>query len=203
MSLFKRSLPLGKIDVIFPYAVANLREEKNGNVELTFRPLNKQVIFHFSEYSNNLAEYYDRLESFKKKLAIQEPQELVELITEPLLGDVSSIEASEIAIGWLPTQIRNVPRPAMRIERSELDELGKSWKVDIWLLGRDLGGGDRAAFPFSLYIDIFTGKVIKAVSTEEKDLSVEELEKAIINLYSAQDKTGLYPLVSTEDVFKE
>jgi len=204
MSLFNYSLPLGRVDIIFPYATAKLKEEPDGTIELTFRPLDEQVIFHFSEYSKTLPKQYDLLNFFKKELLEKEPQELVESTTEPLLGDVSSIEASEIAVGWLSAQIRNVPRPAMRVEKSELVELGKYWKVDIWLLGsKDLGEGSVAIFPLSFFIERFTGKVIKPISIEKKELSVEEIEKAIIDIHSAKTKAGLQPLVNPDDIFKE
>ncbi len=188
MSLFDCDLSVGKIDVIFPYATASLQEEKDGAIELTFRPLNEQIKFHFSEYSNNLAEYYDKLESFKKKLAIEEPQELVELTTEPLLGDVSSVEASEIAVGWLLAQIRNVPCPAIKVERSEINKLGKCWKIDILLENNNLGESiiTSRAFRLSLYVERLTGKIINPIA-------VTDIEKAIINLYLIEDKREQQP----------
>lgn len=198
MSLFNQLLPLGKIDIIFPYAMANYKEESDGTIELNFKPLNEQVIFHFNEYSKNLPKQYALLQSFKEKLSKKEPRELAELTDEPLLGDVSSIEASEIAVGWLFAQMKSV-RVGMKVQKTELDELGKNWKIEVWLLETaGLQDGSVATVPLLVFIDKLTGKVSKVTSSENKEFSAKEIEKIAVEMSDL--KTSLKLSANNKDL---
>lgn len=101
-----------------------------------------------------------RLEEFKQELAREEPQELVDLVTEPIEGKVTSDEAVKIAVGWL--YYNRLP-DCFCPQEPELDEEVGCWRVPIHLVYTNGAGG----WVGDLVVDLETGVITEHPSVEE------------------------------------
>jgi hypothetical protein len=123
--------------------------------------LDNQVTCRFERYARQTRKYrMRRLNQFKQKLAREEPQELVDLIDEPLQNDVSADEAFQIAVGW---QLYNRLPDRYYPQEPQLDEKAGCWRVSIHLA---YARGESAPVG-ELSIDLKTGKIIQHTPIEE------------------------------------
>lgn len=164
LSLFESSLPLGNVKVIIPQAllhdhkiVKDNQSAFNNMLAVTFRPLDERVMFHFEGYIHQLSKQRELLEDFVLGLKEEEPKELVNLIYEPLLGDVSFIEAGEIVLGWVYSHFSS-PWPRITVEKADLDSGGGCWQVSIMLQKE---GAALARQLHGFVIDHKTGRLLK------------------------------------------
>jgi hypothetical protein len=98
------------------------------------------------------------LEEFSAKLQREEPRELVRLLTEPLISDVSSGRARQIVNGWL----QFYEFPDRYCPQEPLLEENR-WRVPIWITYPDRLG----AWVQDVFIDLKTGVLNSPVSPEE------------------------------------
>ena len=101
-----------------------------------------------------------RLNRFKHQLSRYEPDALVDLIDESLQNDVSSEEASQIAVGW--TQYNDLPdRYCPQVP--ELDAATRYWHVPIYLVHSNGEGGPAG----EVVIDEKTGVIVSHTPVDE------------------------------------
>src|SRR5262249_21561359 len=113
------------------YKVGSAQDNKQ-EIAATFLCLDERMIFHFRGFVHRLAEQRILLEEFVEDLKQQEPDDLANLIYEPLLGDISSVEAGEIVIGWLFSHISG-SWPSLSVRETDLDKEGNYWRVTVML----------------------------------------------------------------------
>ena len=164
--LFGQRLHVGPITVRLDRAeLTNLKvAEQNDTTEtrnVRFEVLDNQIVHRFESYARQpRSERTQRLIRFKYELAQEEPQELVDLIDEPLQRNVSSREASQIAVGW--TQYNDLPdRYCPQVP--ELDAAAGQWHVPIYLVYSNGEGGPVG----EVVIDEKTGVIISHTPVDE------------------------------------
>jgi hypothetical protein len=136
--------------------LAEIRKGKSLPGGLRFVVLDLQVKYRFESYIGRLPRR--RLEEFRAKLLREEPEELVQLLTEPLISDVSSERARQIVNGWL--QFYEFPDRYCPQEPL-LEE--NHWRVPVWITYPDRPGG----LVQDVFIDLKTGVLNSPVSPEE------------------------------------
>jgi len=84
-------------------ALDNIGNRMDQPIDLRFIVYNNQVSYSFDCHNgkDNRKVSTCNLNEFKQSLSAEEPEELVNLIDESLQMDVSSYEATQIAVGWL------------------------------------------------------------------------------------------------------
>lgn len=168
IELLDRLLNVGPITIhIDKAALANPRimdEIQNGSQEpvvARFEILDNQMGFCFEDYAKKSREaLVEPLERFKEELALEEPEELVALVSAPLAKDVSSYEASQIAVGW--TQYNDLPDRYCP-QAPELDAAAGQWHVPIYLVHSNGEGG----LVGEVVIDEKTGVIVSHTPVDE------------------------------------
>lgn len=164
--LLGHPLPVGPYTIILERtAVANPRElitigkNKKKPSTLRFIVFDSQVRYRFKKYaSRSPQERGRRLAQFRSKLLQEEPEELVKLLTEPLISDVSSERSIQIVNGWL----QFYEFPDRYSPQEPVLEVGH-WRVPIWITYPDRQGG----WVQDVFIDLKTGVLNSPVSPEE------------------------------------
>ena len=144
--LFDRLLPVGPVSVHLERAtLANPRvldregKDPNQLVSIRFELLDNQITHRFESYAmQSRKQRIERLDQFKRDLAREEPKELVDLVDEPLQGDVSELEADQIAVGWT---FYNRLSDRFCPQDPEIDRSTGHWRVPIWLVYANGEGG--------------------------------------------------------------
>ncbi|HZS06476.1 MAG TPA: hypothetical protein VFD58_16675 [Blastocatellia bacterium] len=190
--LFGRKLEVGPITVEIPMAEwANQREVlrlvKAGGreVDIKLSALDHQIKHRFEKYADiKKGERARKLKRFIYDLSCEEPEELARLVTEPLVRDVPSDEAVQIAFGWL--QYNRLP-DRFCPQEPELDQTAGCWRVPIWLVYTSGEGGEVG----ELLIDVKTGKIISHSPVEEMKRRAKPLADQILNVSeTAPSHTG-------------
>ncbi len=166
--LFDRRLSIGPVhvhlsqaEIASPMALRQLRAGQTGPVLTRFSVLDHQVHLRFErKVGQSRKQLRQRLELFKKELAKDDPPELVALLDEPLISDVSAREADLIAMGWV--QYNHLPDRYCPQE-SVFDNSTNTWRVPVWL-GYPNGQGVEVG---ELLIDVKSGKVVSHTPLEE------------------------------------
>jgi len=146
IELFDRPLKVGpitihidKAELANPRIIDEIQKGSEEPVAARFEILDNQMSFRFENYANKSREdLVEPLERFKQELALEEPEELVALVSDPLAKDVSSDEASQIAVGW--TFYNRLPDRYCPQE-PEVDGSTGHWRVPIWLVYANGEGG--------------------------------------------------------------
>lgn len=168
IELFNQEMDLGSIVVnLKNAALANSRvlakacENMDQPIDLRFILYDPRIFYRFDRFAKqSLKIRAKRLQRFKQKLAREEPQELVDLIDESLENDVSSDEASHIAMGW--TLYHDLPDRYCPQE-PELDAASGQWRVPIYLVYTSGEGGPVG----EVIIDVKTGEIVNHTPVEE------------------------------------
>jgi hypothetical protein len=166
--LFDKLLPVGPVSVHLDRAeLANptvLGREGNGSnqeVSIRFELLDNQITHRFENHAmKSRKQRIQQLDQFKRELASEEPKELVDLVDEPLQGNVSSTEASQIAVGW--TQYNDLP-DRYHPQVPELDTAAGQWHVPIYLVSSNGEGGPVG----EIVIDERTGVIVSHTPVDE------------------------------------
>jgi len=166
--LLGRELDVGPVTVRLDWAelasprvADHIRNAVAEPVELRFEVLDNQITHRFERYANlSRGQRSQELEQFKRELALEEPKELVDLVEEPLQGDVSEFEAGQIAMGW--TFYSHLPDRYCP-QKPEIDQSTGHWRVPIWLVYANGEGGHVG----DLLIHKKTGVIIRHTSIEE------------------------------------
>jgi hypothetical protein len=122
------------------------------------------------------------LESLKQELAKNESRELVNLLDETLMADVSDEEAGLIAVGW--TQYNNLPDRFCH-QAPILAQDATRWRVPIHLLANTNGIGEPVG---ELVMDKKTGKIISHTSIEELRRKGMALAEVVVHADPERDK---------------
>ena len=139
------------------------KTQEHSTTRLRFVVLDSQVKYRFENYAGgSLAENQRKLDEFKSKLLQQEPQVLVQLLTEPLISDVSSARAIQIVNGWL--QYCDFPD---RYSPQEPVLEGDEWRVPVWITYPTV----RGAKVEDVFVNVKTG-VIRAPLTPAEMLDL-------------------------------
>jgi len=146
IELFDQQLKVGPITIHIdraelanPRVIEKIQKGSEEPVAVRFEILDNQVSFRFEDYTKKSREaLIEPLERFKQELALEEPQELVALVSDPLAKDVSSDEATQIAVGW--TFYNRLP-DRFCPQDPEIDRSTGNWSVPIWLVYADGEGG--------------------------------------------------------------
>lgn len=128
-----------------------------------FVVLDLQVKYRFEDYARcPPQERGQKLKQFRAKLLQEEPEELVQLLTEPLISDVSSERAIQIVNGWL----QYYDFPDRYCPQDPILE-GDQWRVPVWITYPTV----RGAKVEDIFVNVKTG-VINAPLTpaEMRDL---------------------------------
>lgn len=146
IALFDQSLRVGPVTVSLdtaqlanPRVMDEVRKGSNEPVLVRFEILDNQMWFRFEDFVEQTREALgERLERFKQELALEDPEELVDLVSEPLAKDVSSSEADQIAVGWT---FYNRLSDRFCPQDPEIDRSTGHWRVPIWLVYANGEGG--------------------------------------------------------------
>lgn len=166
--LFDQNLRVGPVTVYIdraqlanPRVMEEVRKGSNESVLVRFEILDNQMRFRFEDYDKQSREaLVEPLERFKKELALEEPEELVALVSAPLAKDVSSYEASQIAVGW--TQYNDLPdRYCPQVP--ERDAATGQWHVPIYIVHSNGEGGPVG----EVVIDEKTGVIVSHTPLDE------------------------------------
>ncbi len=167
---------LNKAELASPRVIEQVRKGLSDPINIRFEVLDNQIVHRFEAYARRpRGQRTRRLTQFKHDLAQEEePQELVDLIDEPLEGDVSSREASQIAMGW--TFYSNLPDRYCPQE-PEIDQSTGHWRVPIWLVYANGEGGHVG----DLLIHKKTGVILSHTSIEELHSKAKALAETILH----------------------
>jgi hypothetical protein len=157
-------------------ALHEIYAEKNGPVDIKLYVYDHQVNYKFANYvgKRNRKISLRRHASFKGLLAAEEPDDLVSLMDESLQLDVSSLEASQVAIGWL--EYNHFPDRYCP-QKPALDKQQKEWHVAIHLAYPSGKGGPVGA----LSIDAKTGVVVSETSVDAMRAKGAALAESLLN----------------------
>ncbi len=152
---------IDKAELASPGVVDQIQKGSIESVVVRFEILDNQIRFRFEDYIKQPREHLlESLECFKQELALVEPKELVDLVSDPLAKDVSSFEAAQIAVGW--TQHNDLPDRYCPQE-PEFDSDSKHWRVPIYLIYTSGEGGPVG----EIIIDVKTGEIVSHTPIEE------------------------------------
>jgi len=144
-----------------PQAVRQIQQGQPGPVWVRFDVLDHQITCRLeNKAARPRKQLQQKLNQFKRELAREDPPELVELVSEPLMSDVSPQEAVQIAVGWL--YYNHLP-DRFCPQEPELDQATTHWRVPIYLVYADGQGGPVG----ELVIDKKTGVVLSHTPVEE------------------------------------
>ncbi|MEK6406523.1 MAG: hypothetical protein AABN34_06130 [Acidobacteriota bacterium] len=168
VKLFDQQVPAGRITVHLektelasPRVAEHIRKGSTEPIEVRFEVLDNQVVYRFEDYVRQSRQNLrQQLDQFKQGIALEEPQELVDLVDEPLQSDVSKLEASQIAMGW--TFYSNLPDRYCP-QDPEIDQSTGHWRVPIWLVYANGEGGHVG----DLLIHKKTAVILSHTSIEE------------------------------------
>src|SRR6185295_1019297 len=181
VKLFDQHVPLGtftvhleKADLASPRVEEQIRKGREP-IDVRFEVLDNQVVYCFKDHVRQPRENFtQQLEQFKRQLALEEPKELVDLVDEPLQGDVSELEAGQIAMGW--TFYTNLPDRYCPQE-PEIDPSTGNWRVPIWLVYASGEGGHVG----DLLIHKKTGVIVSQTSIEELRTKAMALAETLLH----------------------
>lgn len=168
--LLGHALPVGPHTMILERtAVANPRElttigkNKKKPSTLRFIVFDSQVRYRFEKYARRSPqERRRRLEQFRNRLLQEEPEELVQLLTQPLISDVSSERAIQIVNGWL----QYYDFPDRYCPQDPVLE-GDQWRVPVWITYPTV----RGAKVEDLFVNVKTGVIsARLTPAEMRDL---------------------------------
>jgi hypothetical protein len=168
IKLLGKPLSVGPIKVVLKKSeLANkrvLEQIRNGwkrPVDLRFIVYDHQILYRFEKFASQPQELLvQELDRFKQGLSGEEPKELVDLICESLVGNVSSDEATHIAMGW--TLYHGLPDRYCPQEPNFNEAVGH-WRVPIWLVYANGEGGPVG----EVVIDNKTGEIIRHTPIEK------------------------------------
>lgn len=182
VELFDQHVPVGrftvhleKAELANPRAVEAVRKGSREPIEVRFEVLDNQVVYRFADYVRQPRQHLrQRLDQFKQELALEEPQQLVNLVDEHIQADVSRREATQIAVGWqfyshLPD--RYCP------QEPELDDSTGHWRVPIWLVYATGEGGSVG----EVIVDKKTGEIVRHTPIDELRCKGLGLAEKILN----------------------
>lgn len=150
-----------------PEVISSLRKGEQQSINLSLIVFDLQIKYRFDKYASRPQQSLRRkLEQFKMKLLNEEPVELVEMLTDNLIMDVTAERAHQIVTGWL--QFYGFPD---RYCAQEPKLEGDSWRVPIWITYSH-GRGGRVDDAF---VHLKTGVITVPVSVEE----LRELGKSV------------------------
>jgi hypothetical protein len=168
VKLFDQQVPAGrftvhleKAELANPRVVEHISKGSREPIEVRFEVLDNQVVYRFEDYAGQPRQHLrQRLDQFKQELAREEPRQLVDLADEPIQGDVSRREATQIAVGW--TFYSHLPDRYCPQE-PELDNTTGHWWVPIWLVYASGKGGPVG----EVIINKKTGEIIRHTPIDE------------------------------------
>ena len=180
--IFGQRLPTGLVTVMLnkaelasPTVVNEVRKGLTAPIDVRFEVLDNQIVHRFEAYAGRpQRERTELLAQFKYELAQDEPQELVDLIDEPLQGNVSSREASQIGVGW--TQYNDLPDRYCPQE-PEHDVTAGKWRVPIYLVYANGEGGPVG----EVVIDEKTGVIVSHTPVDELRINGRALAEQILH----------------------
>ena len=181
-TIFDQTLPIGPMTVLLnnaelanPTVIDQVKAGLTDPIDVRFEVLDNQVVFRFEAYAARpQRERTELLAQFKIELSQEEPQELVDLIDEPLEGNVSSREASQIAMGW--TLYNDLPdRYCPQVP--ELDVTAGKWRVPIYLVYANGEGGPVG----EVVIDEKTGVIVSHTPVDELRSNGRALAEQILH----------------------
>jgi hypothetical protein len=168
VGLFGRKLDVGSVTLVLKTAeiadsskVEHILENPGQAVDLRFVVYDHQILHRFERYAvGPMRKRLRRLEAFKRQLALEEPRELVELISQPLARSVAQHEAIQIASGWL--YLNRLPDRYCP-QDPEFDPQARQWGVPIFFVYAD-GRGSQVG---ELIIDSETGTVVRHTPVDQ------------------------------------
>jgi hypothetical protein len=166
--LFDYRLPTGPVlinlsqaQLASPQTVRQIREGQVQFIQARFDLLDHQITYRFEDYAREpRATLREKLDQFKQELELEEPPDLVELVSEPVISDVSAKEAIQIAVGWL---LFNRFPDRFYPQDPELDSISRVWRVPVFLVYANGEGGQVG----EIIVDLKTGEITQHTSIEE------------------------------------
>lgn len=180
--LFNHGLEVGPSTVVLKHAeladpkvVREIRQGYQGPIWVRFSVLDHQIRVRLENYaSRSEKQRQEKLKLFKRELLMDEPEELVNLLDEPLMANVSEEEASLIAMGWV--QYNHLPDRYCPQE-PEYNFSASAWRVPLWL-GYPNGQGGEVG---ELLIDLKTGNVVSHTPLEELRSRGKKLARELVH----------------------
>lgn len=164
-----------KAKIAKPGDLAQLSKNSDEPVPIQFDLIDNQFTCRFENYAQkSLKKLKERFDRFIWELFRKEPKELIKLITEPLISQVSADEANHISFGWL---ISNQMPDRFCPQEPELDSAAGCWRVPIFIVYSNGEGGQVG----ELKIDLWTGGVIANPSAEDMSEQATALAQTILN----------------------
>lgn len=155
------TLHLGRAELANPSVLDPSRNSSNEPINVRLEILDNQMRFRFENYARIAKRDLEKpLEEFRRRLLLEEPQELADSVTGILAKDVSSFEASQIAVGW--TQYNDLPDRYCPQE-PEHDVTAGKWRVPIYLAYSN-GEGSPVG---EVVIDGKTGSIVSHTPVDE------------------------------------
>jgi hypothetical protein len=166
---------LEKAETASPGVVDYVRKGLTEPVDVRFEVLDNQITYCFESYAKQpRKQRLQKLIQFKRELAREEPQELVDLIDQSLQGDVTSEEADQIAMGW--TLYNDLPDRYCPQEPRFNSDSGH-WRVPIYLVYANGEGGPVG----EVIIDARTGIIVSHTPIDELRSKGLALAKQILH----------------------
>lgn len=155
------TLVLSKTEIADPRVLDHMARFPDQPVDLRFVVYDHRIVHQFEAFLGNRQEKQAKqLDELKRKLALEEPREIAELVSEPMAREVSIPEAIQIAHGWLYWNRfpdRYCPQDP------EPGDAANVLRVPIRLVYADGSGGPVG----ELRIDKATGEVVEHTPLEE------------------------------------
>jgi hypothetical protein len=167
---------LRQVEIASPQAVRQISQGQHGPIWVRFDILDHQIHYRLENRATRSAKrlQLQKLNSYRQELSKNEPMELVNLLDETLMADVSAEEASLIAMGWM--QYNRLP-DRFCPQAPVLAEDSTHWRVPIHLVYTTGNGGPVG----EIVIDKKTGEVISHTSIEELRSKGMILAKAVLH----------------------